>query len=124
MQRDLTEFNKLYTWLLDHGAEYDLNFTRYDNENAYKDLRELRKRAHYQPIDVHLIKVYKGDNRGYFSAECQFGSVGSERGLIHIIGDIAKGTWVKGEDGNLTADEIIERIEHGSKETNSAMQGM
>ena len=93
----MSELDKLEKYLKEHGYEY----RRIDEgtENY---------------INRHQIIVYKNDKR-VWDAICQIGSYGYEKGLLEICGTIV---WreIDGDTvrGWLTAQDVINRIEHGN----------
>lgn len=98
MQRDLTQLNKLEQWLKDHNYAYE----RIDKEG---------------PVDTHQVIVYKElDSRRFRSwdAVCHYGSYGSTRGLLEIMGTIVSPEAGDSVEGWLTAEEVIERIQNAS----------
>ena len=122
MKRDLTELDKLDNWLREHAEEYNLQYTRYDNDNAYAGVEEVERLFHYLPVDKHIIHVYKHGTDNYFTAVCQAASLGGNNGLIEVHGDIVNKQYADGFiEGYLTADEIILRVENEFAKTDSAV---
>ncbi len=119
MKRDLTEFDKLELWLRLHANDYNLQYTRYDNEDAYAGCEEVEKVFNYEPIDKHILHVYRQGSEAYFTAICEEGSMGSTEGLIEIHGDLVDPDRI--HEGWLRADEIIRRIENEYAQTSPAM---
>lgn len=99
----MSELDKLEEYLKAHGCEYD----RYDNDTIWDDA------GHVISLDRHQIVVYHGSYRSW-DAICQEGSYGYKEGLLEIYGDIV---WadIDGDSvaGWLTAQDVINRIEHG-----------
>ena len=109
MSRNLTEMDKLETYLKEHEIAYD----RIDEEDTYPKKEriylkiEMKKHGfEYKPFDRHQIIVYDKEGRRSWDVICQRGSFGAERGLLEGMGDIFNEA-----EGYLTADEIIKRIE-------------
>ena len=109
MSRNLTEMNKLESYLKEH----DIAHERIDEEDTYPEegrisLKIVMKKhgLEYKPLDRHQIIVYDKEGRRSWDVICQRGSFGAERGLLEGMGDIFKEA-----EGYLTAEEIIKRIE-------------
>lgn len=101
----MSELDKLEEYLKAHGCEYD----RYDNDTIWDDA------GHLIILNRHQIVVYHDGDRSW-DAICQYGSFGYKEGLLEIYGDIV---WadIDGDSvaGWLTAQDVINRIEHGSE---------
>lgn len=92
-----TEMDKLAEWLGEHAAEYGIGWV---HDNKPRELSALGQ-------DWNQIIAYK-NGRYVFDVVCHYGSYGYEKGLLEIMGKCITG----GYDvvGNLTAEEVIERI--------------
>ena len=120
MQRDLTEFNKLEAYLEEHADEYGIKFGRYDNEDAYPHNKKWAQAFGCEPVDRHILTVwYKNkpietvQDLYWFNVSCSCGSYGSEDGLLELHGALAQFRDRQNvqEEGWLTANDIIERME-------------
>lgn len=99
MTRDLTELNKLESYLKAHGYEY-----------RREDHNKIGETCNGEPVDFHQIKVYKYGME-IWDVVCQCGSYGAEKGLLEGMGDI----FGFDVEGYLTADDVIQRIERTRK---------
>ena len=98
MKEQKTEMDKLAEWMGEHAAEYGLEWV---HDNKPRELSALGQ-------DWNQIIAYKGGIY-IFDAVCHYGSYGYKKGLLEIMGYCITG----GYDvvGNLTANEVIERIQ-------------
>ena len=111
MIRDLTELNKLESYLKAHGYEY----TREDEVYLPREIEFTTVPGEWfrgapKPIDTHQIIAYENGRRSW-DVVCHAGSYGCSLGLLEGMGDIF------GFDvmGWLTADDVIQRIERTKK---------
>lgn len=99
----MDELNKLEEYLKAYGCEY----SRYDSGT------KICKDSCIINLNRHQIVVYYNGNKSW-DAICNMGSYGYEEGLLEIYGDIV---WedIDGDSvvGWLTAQDVINRIEHG-----------
>lgn len=102
----MSELDKLEEYLKVHDYDYE----RYDTEER------LDPHGLIASLDRHQIVVTRDDGDRAWDAICQRGSYGYEEGLLEIYGDIV---WadIDGDSvaGWLTAQDVINRIEHGSE---------
>lgn len=110
MTRDLTELNKLESYLKAHEYEY----TREDEVDLSREIKFTVTAEWFRgvpkPIDKHQIIVYENGRRSW-DVVCHAGSYGCSLGLLEGMGDIF------GFDvmGWLTAEDVIQRIERTRK---------
>lgn len=87
----MDELNKLESYLKEQGIKYE----RTDRDDG--DERQ----------EFHRILVYD-DDKPIWDAVCHFGSIGYEQGLLEVMGSLTETLKI---EGNLTADDIIRRLE-------------
>ena len=122
MQRDLTELNKLEDYLREHADEYGIRVGRYDNEDEYKDSEWWAMFG--GPVDRHILTVWYKDkpiesvaDLFWFNVSCSYCGYGADKGLLELHGALVQDNENLhtcpnvDEEGDLTADEIIQRIE-------------
>lgn len=98
---DLTELNKLESYLKEHGV----NYVRIDKDDKYDEYY----REQLVSMEQHQIIVFANGKRQW-DAICHRGSYGHEEGLLEIMGTIVNPCGDRVE-GWLTADDIISRLE-------------
>ncbi len=105
MKTDLTQLNKLEIYLREHNIAYD----RIDKKGVFE---ETPHGKYVVQCEQHQIIVSPQDQEWKWSAVCQHGSFGYEKGLLEIRGSIVKCKYGSVHiQGWLTADDVIERIE-------------
>ena len=99
----MSELDKLEEYLIKKGYKY----VRTDYNPFY---------CPWSRLDHHQIIVFDDAGERRWDAVCHTGSYGYEDGLLEIYGDIV---WadIDGDSvaGWLTAQDVINRIEHGSE---------
>lgn len=106
MIRDLTELNKLEEYLKVNGILYE----RVDDDGYPVPFDGGM-------FDRHQIIVYNKDGKRMWDAVCHYGSYGADEGLLEVMGIIVDEEIVGDTvEGNLTAEDIIKRIEEGKEE--------
>lgn len=105
MKRNLTEMDRLEAYLKENHIVYE----RIDHEDMMEKERKLvvESGIHIEPMERHQIIAFDKDGRRTWDVICHRGSYGAERGLLEGMGDI----FNEDVEGNLTAAEIIQRIE-------------
>ncbi len=122
MQRDLTELNKLEDYLREHADEYGIKVSRYDNEDEYEGSEWAAMFS--GPVDRHILTVWYKDkpiksveDLFWFNVSCSYCGFGADKGLLELHGALVQDNENLhtmpdiNEEGFLTADEIIRRVE-------------
>lgn len=106
MKRDLTQLDKLESYLIKKGIQYERHDEAHTEQNGF-----------VTHLERHQIIAYDDQGKRQWDAICQQGSYGCDAGLLEIYGNIVD----EEKDGDsvvgwLTAFDVIERIK--AKEEN------
>lgn len=112
----MTEMKKLDKYLTEHNIEYSYKRRWPETDMQQNIMRVTATGTIYytkkeNAIDGGWQIVVNDDNGEYlWDAICGYGSYGSDKGLIEIMGCIVPEDVCDSVEGWLTADEVIDRI--------------